>query len=117
VFLDSLRFKFSGHQTPKYIFKILRDRSDVGLFYPAGPWIISLGEGIIPLSQLAGAAIAIGIMTGAILFHLFTPLGTKTPTKWEGDKPVKWSAALFYSAIGCWVCAAFLIALRWSQIA
>lgn len=136
VFLDSLRFKFTGHKTPKYIFKTLREWSHIGLFYPAGQWIIGLGEaaasillllaplylltqsneGLLQLSQFCGAGLALMIMTGAIFFHLCSPLGVKTPTKWEGNTPVKWSAALFISAVGCWVCAAFLLYRRGEQV-
>lgn len=134
VFLDSLRFKFTGHKTPTYFFKKLRGWSHISLFYPAGPWIIGAGEavssillllaplvlmfqgneGLLHLSQLSGAVLALVIMTGAVFFHLFSPLGVKTPTKWEGDMPVKWSPALFIAAIGCWLCAAFLILPQWA---
>ena len=44
IFLDSLRFKFAGHETPRHIFETLRDWSGIDLFYPAGPWIIGLAE-------------------------------------------------------------------------
>ena len=54
IFLDSLRFKFTGHPTPRHIFETLRDWSGVGLFYPAGPWIIGLGE-------LASSVLLIGV--------------------------------------------------------
>jgi len=46
IFLDSLRFKFSGHPTPEHIFTTLKEWSGIGLFYPAGPWIIGIAEAI-----------------------------------------------------------------------
>ena len=132
IFLDSLRFKFTGHPTPEHIFTTLRDWSGIGLFYPAGPWIIGLGEllssilligapalcllvgakNLIGKSQFAGAMIALAIMSGAIVFHVFTPLGIATPVEWAGDEPTKFSSALFYSACASWVFAAIILFLR-----
>lgn len=132
IFLDSLRFKFTGHQTPRHIFETLKEWSGVGLFYPAGPVVIGLAELVsaalliaAPLffaatgksalaarSQLVGAVIAIGVMSGAIVFHLFTPLGIATPTDWSGDTPTAYSPALFYAACASWAFAAIIIALR-----
>lgn len=132
IFLDSLRFKFTGHPTPEHIFTTLRDWSGIGLFYPAGPWIIGLGELAAALlligipvvllamkkpaltgkSQFAGALIAFGIMSGAIVFHLFTPLGIETPVEWDGATPTKTSPALFYSACASWVFAVLIMILR-----
>ena len=132
IFLDSLRFKFTGHPTPRHIFTTLREWSGIGLFYPAGPWIIGLGELLasvlliaLPLilvlmskqqlagaSQAAGALIALGIMTGAIVFHLFTPLGIETPTVWDGDRIVEQGPFLFIAACGSWLSAVVILLLR-----
>lgn len=132
IFLDSLRFKFTGHQTPEHIFTTLRDWSGIALFYPAGPWIIGLGELLaallligLPLAFLAtgkkpwvgpaqffGALIALGVMTGAIVFHLFTPLGIATPTEWSGETPTEFSVALFYAACASWIFAALILFIR-----
>ncbi len=132
IFLDSLRFKFTGHPTPQHIFETLREWSGIGLFYPAGPWIIGLGEllssillvalplaliaakrkGLADLSQLTGALIAFGIMSGAIVFHLFTPLGTATPTEWANGAPTKFSEALFYAACVSWAFAVVILFMR-----
>ncbi len=133
IFLDSLRFKFTGHPTPEHIFTTLRDWSGIGLFFPAGPWIIGLGEllaailligvpavlllmkqnaGLIGKSQFLGALIAFGIMSGAIVFHLFTPLGIETPVEWANGEPAKFSGALFYSACVSWALAVSIMILR-----
>lgn len=129
IFLDSLRFKFTGHPTPEHIFTTLREWSGIGLFFPAGPWIIGLGEllsslllialpliflltnkkALIAPSQFLGALIALGIMTGAIVFHLFTPLGIETPVEWNGDTPTKFSPALFYAACASWLFALIIL--------
>jgi hypothetical protein len=132
IFLDSLRFKFAGHPTPRHIFETLKEWSGIGLFYPAGPWIIGLGElaasillVVAPLvllalnnkrladvSQFGGALIALGIMSGAIFFHLFTPLGIETPIEWANGAPTKFSPTLFYSACASWICAALILVIR-----
>lgn len=133
IFLDSLRFKFTGHPTTVHIFDTLREWSGIGLFYPAGPWIIGLGELTASLlvmvgpllvqfttgkrehaalSQALGGLLAAGIMTGAITFHLFTPLGIQTPTGWENGEPTGWSPALFIAACLTWVIGLTLAALR-----
>lgn len=132
IFLDSLRFKFTGHPTPEHIFTTLRDWSGIGLFYPAGPWIIGAAELISSilliaapialfmlrnkpaafLSQLAGALVAFGVMSGAIVFHLFTPLGIETPVAWDGATPTEHSAALFYAACVSWVLAMLIMVIR-----
>lgn len=137
VFLDSLRFKFTGHPTTRHIFETLRDWSGIELFYPVGPWIIGLGElaaslfliaipaGLVVftdganvgLSQFIGAVIALLIMTGAVGFHLLTPLGVETPVQWSGSVIVRASPALFYSACATWACAALILALRWNSVA
>ena len=136
IFLDSLRFKFTGHNTPEHIFTTLRDWSGIGLFYPAGPWVIGLGELlssllvlIIPLalffmgkkealykSQFLGALLAFGIMSGAIVFHLFTPLGINTPTEWAGDKVTAEGPALFIAACITWACAVLIMLWRKSDL-
>ncbi|MDZ7626809.1 MAG: hypothetical protein U5J99_00210 [Parvularculaceae bacterium] len=132
IFIDSLRFKFTGHPTPRHIFETLKEWSGIDLFYPAGPWIIGLGEllssvlllalplfliaakkrPLADLSQLGGALVALAIMSGAIVFHLFTPLGTATPTEWVNGEPVKFSEALFYAACVSWVLAVVIVFLR-----
>jgi len=132
IFVDSLRFKFAGHPTPRHIFETLKEWSGVGLFYPAGPWIIGLGElaasmmlivaplallamkkpRLAHLSQFGGALTALGIMSGAIFFHLFTPLGVETPVEWANGVATKFSPALFYSACASWVFALAILIMR-----
>jgi uncharacterized membrane protein YkgB len=132
IFIDSLRFKFTGHPTPQHIFTTLRDWSGIELFYPAGPWIIGLGEllaalllmalpltlrfigqaRLAPLSQVLGGVLALAIMTGAISFHLFTPLGIATPTLWENGRIVEQGNVLFIAACITWVCGALIVVLR-----
>jgi len=133
IFLDSLRFKFTGHPTTVHIFETLKDWSGIGLFYPAGPWVIGLAEltasllvlfipalmqfalgrgRLVALSQTLGGLIAMGVMTGAIVFHACTPLGIETPTAWANGQPTEWSPALFIAACITWCAGLGIIALR-----
>jgi len=136
IFVDSLRFKFTGHPTPEHIFTTLREWSGIGLFYPAGPWVIGLAELlasllvlVLPLiftlrkaprnaarSQFLGALISFGVMSGAIVFHLFTPLGIETPTEWANGEIVAQGPLLFYMACVVWVFAVLLMLWRGSQM-
>jgi len=132
IFLDSLRFKFAGHPTPEHIFTTLAEWSGIALFYPAGPWIIGLAELaaallmlVLPLiarliglsrfaapAQSSGALIGLAVMTGAIGFHLFTPLGIKTPVAWENGEILASSPALFIAACITWACCVVILVLR-----
>lgn len=55
---------------------------------------------IIPWSRMWGAALAPGVMTGAIFFHLVSPLGID---------PYNDGGALFKEACTVWLCAAFIL--------
>ena len=100
VFVQSLFFKFTGAYESIYIFSTLRAWSGIALFEPFGRFAIGSFELIasillfVPRLRIFGAALAIGIMTGAIFFHLFTPLGVVI----LGD-----GGELFTLACGVWI--------------
>ena len=129
IFLDSLRFKFTGHETPRHIFETLRDWSGIALFYPAGPWIIGLAEltasllvlgvpffillttrkpGQAALSQTLGGLLALAVMSGAIVFHLFTPLGID---------PNNDGGGLFIAACVVWATSIIMLIIRRKELA
>jgi len=113
VFVQSLFFKFTGSEESIFIFSTLRAWSGIALFEPAGRWIIGICELIasillfLPRTRIFGAAMAIGIMTGAISFHLFTPLGVEI----LGD-----GGELFALACGVWISGWIILALSISDI-
>lgn len=113
VFVQSLFFKFSGAPESIYIFSTLRDWSGIGLFEPAGRWIIGLCELtasallFVPRTRIFGAALAIGIMTGAIFFHLFSPIGVVI----LGD-----GGELFMLACGVWISGWIILFLSREEI-
>jgi uncharacterized membrane protein YphA (DoxX/SURF4 family) len=113
VFVQSLFYKFTGSEESIFIFSTLRDWSGIGLFEPAGRWIIGTAELIasillfVPGLTIFGAAMAIGIMTGAISFHLFTPLGIEI----MGD-----GGELFTLACGVWLSGWAILFLRRDEV-
>ena len=95
VFLDSLRYKFTNDIKTQVIFGKLNDWTASfgadGLFAQTGlfsQYVIGSAELLASTAlllgcfsrfhrlQAFGAAIGLAVMTGAINFHLFTPLGT-----------------------------------------
>ena len=131
VFLQSLFFKFSNSPETQYIFGTLdawgASLGFPGLFAPAGvfsQYVVGSAElvasamlltGLVlghRLAQAGGAMLALAVISGAIFFHLFTPLGIQvrnTDGSLDGGE-------LFALACGVWIAAAALIALRRSDI-
>lgn len=113
VFVQSLFFKFTSAPESIYIFSTLRDWSGIALFEPAGRWIIGLSELtasillFVPRARIFGAALAIGIMTGAIFFHLFSPIGVVI----LGD-----GGELFTLACGVWLSGWIILFLSQDEI-
>ena len=122
VFLDSLRYKFTDHPNTQEIFSRLdgwaASLGAPGLFDQTGlfsQYVIGSGElvasslllaGLHPrLRALAvvGALIGLAIMTGAVSFHLFTPLGVD---------PNNDGGGLFAAACLVWVSMALMLILR-----
>lgn len=84
VFIQSLFFKFSGSYETDHIFGVLGEWSGIEWFGIYGGYLIGTAEliaSILLFTRLhgLGAVMALGIMSGAIFFHLFTPLGVQMP--------------------------------------
>jgi len=58
--------------------------------------------------QVLGAAMGLGVISGAIFFHLFTPLGVAVVNT-DGSSD---GGELFMLACGVWVACALLLWLR-----
>lgn len=130
VFLQSLFFKFAGlfgapADITVYIFSTIGTWiKSLGLaslgenFTQYGGWLVGLIELVasllilIPKSRLVGALIGFGIMSGAIFFHVFTPLGLFPYTDLQClESGCPQETALFFMAIGVWSICAYFIAL------
>jgi hypothetical protein len=113
VFVQSLFFKFTGSVESIFIFSTLRDWSGIGLFEPFGRFFIGSCELVasvllfIPRARIFGAGIALGIISGAIVFHLFTPLGVEI----MGD-----GGLLFMLACGVWIASAAILWLERAKV-
>ena len=84
VFLQSLPFKFTNSLETQHIFTTLANWSGLTWFGVYGGYMIGTAElvtAILLFTKLRSiaAVMAIGIMSGAIFFHLFTPLGIVMP--------------------------------------
>lgn len=132
VFIQSLFFKFTDSPETRYIFEGKLDPWAAslgfpGLFAPGGIFsahvvgsgellasILLLNGALIPgwrLVQTLGALLALGVISGAIFFHLFTPLGVAVINT-DGSSD---GGQLFMLACGVWLAAASLLVLRWRQ--
>jgi hypothetical protein len=129
VFIQSLFFKFTGSPETVYIFQGKLDPwaaslGFAGVFAPGGIFsakVVGTFELIASVLLLAGAAMAnnrtvqvlgaamgLGVISGAIFFHLFTPLGVAVVNT-DGSSD---GGELFTLACGVWVACAALLWMR-----
>ncbi|MEM8941944.1 MAG: hypothetical protein AAGC91_07295 [Pseudomonadota bacterium] len=122
VFIQSLFFKFSGSEETVIIFGTIADwMQSIGLTGVAEPFRVYGGNAVgtceliasalilIPRTRLYGALIAIGVISGAIFFHLFTPLGVVRTINAAGETD---GGVLFLMACGVWIASAALIVMH-----
>ncbi len=129
VFIQSLFFKFTGSPETVYIFQGKLDPWAAslgfgGVFAPGGVFsakvvgsceliasaLLLLGAALSSqrLVQVLGAAMGLGVISGAIFFHLFTPLGVAVVNT-DGSSD---GGQLFMLACGVWLACAALLWLR-----
>jgi hypothetical protein len=129
VFIQSLFFKFTGAPETVYIFQVKLDpwAASLGLpgvFAPGGIFsakvvgtfeliaslLLLLGAAMSRLRamKVLGAALGLGVISGAIFFHLFTPLGVAVVNT-DGSSD---GGELFMLACGVWTCCVVLLWMR-----
>jgi uncharacterized membrane protein YphA (DoxX/SURF4 family) len=127
IFIQSLFFKFSNSPETQYIFGTLNSWGASlgfpGLFAPSGifsQYVVGSTELIAsalllaglflgwPLIHSAGALLSMGVISGAIFFHLFTPLGVAVRNT-DGSSD---GGELFALACGVWISAALILFIR-----
>jgi uncharacterized membrane protein YphA (DoxX/SURF4 family) len=130
VFIQSLFFKFTNSPETVYIFQGKLDPWATslgfpGIFAPGGIFsakvvgVMELISSILIISgawlknktpwiQIIGAALGLGVISGAIFFHLFTPLGVAVVNT-DGTSD---GGELFTLACGVWIACALLL---WSN--
>jgi len=129
VFIQSLFFKFTDSPETVYIFQGKLDPWAAslgfpGLFAPGGIFsakVVGAAELIASILliagalmarqrwvQVLGAAMGLAVISGAIFFHLFTPLGVAVVNT-DGSSD---GGQLFMLACGVWLSCAALLWLR-----
>lgn len=131
VFIQSLFFKYTNSPETQYIFGTLNAWAGTlgapGLFAPNGifsQYVIGTFELIAstillvgyflrkPVVHAAGSLMSLGVISGAIFFHLFTPLGVQvlnTDGTLDGGE-------LFTLACGVWVSSLIILLLRRQEV-
>jgi uncharacterized membrane protein YphA (DoxX/SURF4 family) len=109
IFVWYLQFKFTGHPGSTQLFTTLTD----WLGFHGHEKAMRIGTGsaelvasillLVPATQVIGAGLALGIMSGAIFFHLASPLGIDP----YGDGGV-----LFKEACTVWLASLVILTLR-----
>jgi len=112
IFVSYLRFKFSGSAGSVHLFTVLTD----WLGFHGYERSMRLGTGSAELLaaillfdrklQVVGAVLSLGIMSGAIFFHLASPL--RVDILGSGN-------VLFREACLVWLAAATILAIRWRE--
>ena len=120
VFLQSLAFKFSGSQETVIIFNTIGDWI-AGIGFLAGIAdsfknyggltiglieLVASGLVLYPTTRVYGAIIGLAVMSGAIFFHLGTPLGVDRVVDAAGNTD---GGMLFFMACGVWLSCTGLI--------
>ena len=109
VFVQSLFFKFSAADESIYIFQTIESWLGLDFFEPFMRNFIGASELLcsallfIPVTQFLGALGALVIISGAIFFHLVSPLGIEV----QGD-----GGELFFLACGVFVASLMILYLR-----
>ena len=127
VFIQSLFFKFSGSEETDIIFNTIGAwMSGISFLQPISQFFMTYGGYtigsvelvasilvLIPKTRIWGALLGLGTMSGAIFFHLFTPLGVNRTIDAAGNTD---GGVLFFMACGVWLSCATLVYLNRDQL-
>jgi hypothetical protein len=108
------QYKLTGADGSVYLFTILADWLHIHGYEK--PFRLSVGIAevvasalvILPATRVPGAALSLGIMTGAIFFHLVSPLGVD---------PYHDGGVLFTEACEVWLLSLFILVALRSELA
>jgi uncharacterized membrane protein YphA (DoxX/SURF4 family) len=107
------QYKLTGADGSVYLFTILSDWLFIHGHEKAFRLTVACAEIVasvlivLPWTRVYGAAFALAIMSGAIFFHTVSPLGID---------PYHDGGQLFMVACEVWLCAAFILAVRWADV-
>lgn len=106
IFLWYEQYKLTGNQGSVDLFTTITDWLYLDGYEKPFRLSVAVAEIIasvlvvIPATRLYGAALSLGIISGAIFFHVASPLGID---------PYQDGGTLFKEACAVWACAAFIL--------
>lgn len=123
VYLQALFFKFTGSEETNIIFSTIGAwmaglpvvSALAGVFSKYGGYAVGAVELlatiliIVPGTRAIGAVLSLVVISGAIFFHLFTPLGVDRIIDAAGNTD---GGALFFMACGVWICSLAILLLN-----
>lgn len=121
VFVQSLFFKFSNSYETQHIFGTLGNWLGLDWFATTGGWVIGGAELVASIMLFSriwpwGGLLAFEIMSGAIVFHLFTPLGIVMPAYDSAGVVIGDDGGLlFVMACFTWLCSLILVVYDWTS--
>ncbi len=127
VLIQSLFFKFQGHEETRIIFGTIGEwMSGIDLLaWAAGPFaayggyvigtveLVAAGLLFVPKTRIYGAILTFAVLSGALFFHLGTPLGVDRVINAQGDTD---GGALFYMACSVWLSSVVILGLDWFNL-
>jgi uncharacterized membrane protein YphA (DoxX/SURF4 family) len=103
------QYKLTGNEGSVYLFTILSDWLFIHGYEKPFRLFVAIMEiaasilVVVPRTRVFGAFFALGVMSGAIFFHLVSPLGID---------PYHDGGGLFKEALEVWAAAAFILVVR-----
>ncbi len=103
------QYKLTGNQGSVWLFTVLSDW--LGIHGYEKPFRLAVASGeiaasllvLVPATRVIGAALALGIMSGAIFFHTVSPLGID---------PYHDGGVLFTEACEVWLASLFILLVQ-----
>lgn len=120
VFIPSLFFKFTGAVEARHIFTTVGEFLGMGFFEPYGRFLIGFTELVaaifllVPRTQIYGALLTVGVLSGAIFFHLFSPLGVIV--RWTENGVPQEDSTLFMMAVISFIAGLTIIWFRRKEL-
>lgn len=113
VFLSNEQYKILANPQAVWLFTLLTDwmhlhgHEQAFRLFTAACEVTAAILVLIPRTRLYGAVLTLCVISGAIFFHLFSPLGTD---------PAHDGGKLFHTACATWLAAGFIIAARQQEL-
>lgn len=113
VFLFYEQYKLTGHPGSVYLFQVLADWLGIGAYEKPFRLTVAIAEIIasvlvvIPATRMIGAGLSFGIISGAIFFHVVSPLGID---------PYEDGGTLFKEACAVWVLSLFILWVKRDEV-